>query len=279
MHRSLRRPAAVVALSLAAAALVAPAAEAQGPDAPELYVATTAGGKLTQTHTPGVYRLKLIDPAQSVSAFTDHPVRGASTETLEQWVADWTQNGFAADPPNAALVLDHAPSSRDVYTFALSNPRLGRSGALTFRAQRIGAPSTGPLEQLGKRADRPTARGFGRASLFIDDSAPQTPIAVSVSGIPAGQVVVLNLDQELSLDAGQSFQPDITVQGSARVLLPGNAVIVGGSTGTLSGQLGLAVAGSDVSGTAQIPAGATVTISVNGGATHAIANGKFSIGG
>ena len=73
--------------------------------------------------------------------------------------------------------------------------------------------------------------------------------------------------------------PDITVQGSARVLLPGNAVIVGGSTGTLSGQLGLAVAGSDVSGTAQIPAGATVTISVNGGATHAIANGKFSIGG
>src|SRR5690242_8805319 len=169
MSLHLRRAVPAVALALAASALVAPVAGAQStPAGGDLYTATAAGGTLTKAPGKAAYRLTLKDPAAKVSAFSDRPVRTASTQSLQRFVGDWKANGFAQDPPNAALVLDQAPAAHDTYLFELSKPRIERDRDLTFTAKRIGTRPTGALEPIAKGADRGTPRGFGRASLFID---------------------------------------------------------------------------------------------------------------
>ena len=213
------RTASIAAASLAALAVAAPAATAAEPyAAQDLYVATAGGGKLARTHTPGVYRLTLAQPAPFVTTFTDHPARSASAESTRAFVSGWKAAGFEADPPNAALVVADAPATRDISTFELSHPRITKAGAVVFRAKRIGPPATGALEQLGKRADRPAAGRFGRASLYVDGGAAQSlPLAVSIRGLAVGQSVSLNFNQPIELSAAGTLHLQ-TSQGAGTVV-------------------------------------------------------------
>jgi hypothetical protein len=165
-----------------------------------------------------------------------------------------------------------------VYTFELSKPRIGKSGALVFRAKRIGPPSGGPLEALGKRADRPAAHRFSGASLFVDaGGATQVPVTVNVSGLAAGQSVSLNFNDSLGLDATSSWHPQFQTDGNANVVFGSTDMLVISLGGTLNGSMGISVAGGDVAGSARIPVGATVTMSVNGGPPVQISNGAFAV--
>jgi hypothetical protein len=274
-----RRAASAVALALAAAAVAVPAAHA-APTGDDLFTATAAGGRLTKV-AGDTYKLRLVDPAATVSAFTDRPVRQATTQTLKRFVADWDDYGFAADPPNAALVLDQAPAAHDTYMFELSNPQVGRRGNLTFTAKRIGARPAGALEPIARRADRGTPRGFGRASLFVDDGSAVLPIAVNAT-IPAGQNVVLDFGGDtLQLQPSTSYHPSVQTDiASTTNFSPTDLVLTSGAgnVGEATAAIALDHDGDGpIVGDAIVPAGAKVTVTVNGGAPVTIGNGPFSI--
>ncbi len=274
MHKHLRN-ATIAAASLAAIAVAAPAANAA--PAHDLYVATANKGKLARTDTSGIYRLTMAQPGPSVTTFTDRPARSASAMTTREFVRGWKAEGFAADPPNAALVIDNAPATRDVYTFELSKPRIDEHGRVVFRAKRIGPPSSGPLEQFGKRADKPAAGRFGSSSLFVDaGSQPQTPVHVQVSGLPQGQTLNLQFNQPVDTD---DITSSVRVTNGSATYVDSNGMMVVSEQGTLTnGFFDIGVDGTSVSGTASIPAGASVSIAVGTGPAQPIANGAFSVG-
>lgn len=133
-----------------------------------LYVQETAGGSI-QRLGHGAYRLRLTGVSPRVTTFTDRPRRRAGSQGLGGFVGSWGANGFAADPPNAALVLDHAPDSRDVALLTLSHPHYDRARqTLTYRATPLHGRDTA-LASFARRADPVAAGRLGAASLFVDD--------------------------------------------------------------------------------------------------------------
>jgi hypothetical protein len=270
------RTASIAVASLAALAVAAPAANAA--PAHDLYVATANKGSLARTHAPGVYRLTMAQPSPSVTTFTDRPARSASALSTREFVRSWKAEGFAADPPNAALVIGDAPATRDVYTFEISKPRIDKQGRVVFRAKRIGAPSSGPLESFGKRADKPAAGRFGHASLFVDaGSLPQTPVHVQVSNLAPGQVVDLQFNQ--IVDLAPPVPTSVRVSNQASSEIDDGSLLISTQQQTLAnGYWDIAVDGTSASGTATIPAGASVSIAVGSGPAQPISNGSFSVG-
>jgi len=138
----------------------------------ELFVLTAADVRLSHASGRGnAFALVLDRPAGSVSGFSDRPQRLLSRRSLGGFVRSWDSLGFRSDPPNAALVLDDAPSSAHVFVFELSRPALGPGGrTLTFHARALGRRPTGILARLARGADHARAGAFGRGSLFIDGS-------------------------------------------------------------------------------------------------------------
>ena len=80
----------------------------------------------------GGFSLVLNAPSRSVTGFSDRPQRLLGRRTLGSFVSGWGRLGFAADPPNAALVVDGAPSSDDVNVF---EPRARQSAAAGARSR------------------------------------------------------------------------------------------------------------------------------------------------
>lgn len=157
-------------LGLAVLATTAAAAPASSGHAKGslLYGQETAGGSI-EGLGHGAYRLRLTGVSPRVSTFTDRPRRRAGIQGLGGFVGSWEANGFAADPPNAALVLDHAPDSRDVALLTLSHPRYDRARqTLTYRATPLHGRDTA-LASFARRADPVRAGELGAASLFVDD--------------------------------------------------------------------------------------------------------------
>jgi hypothetical protein len=182
---------------LALAALVSFASVASAKPTPQtslLYVQQTDGGNLRHL-AGGGFRLELTGVSPRVSTFTDRPRRRAGSRSLRQFVAGWGKAGFAADPPNAALVLDGAPRSRDVAMLTLSRPRYDRRRhTLSYRVKPLREKDTDTLAGFAKRGDPVRAGDFGSASLFVDNGAAQVGyagITVEISNAPAGQTFQL----------------------------------------------------------------------------------------
>lgn len=152
---------------LASTAAAAPARS--GPaKGPLLFVQETAGGSIERLGH-GAYRLRLTGVSPRVTTFTDRPRRRAGSQGLPSFVGTWGANGFAADPPNAALVLDHAPASHDIALLTLSHPHYDRARrTLTYRATPLHGDD-GALASFARRADPVRAGELGGASLFVDD--------------------------------------------------------------------------------------------------------------
>ena len=114
---------AVLGLAVFASTAAAAPAKSGHAKGSFLYVQETAGGSIERLGA-GAYRLRLTGVSPRVTTFTDRPRRRAGRQGLTGFVGSWKANGFAADPPNAALVLDHAPASHDVALLTLSQPSL-----------------------------------------------------------------------------------------------------------------------------------------------------------
>jgi hypothetical protein len=267
MFRPSHLKSAALVLPLAAVAIAAPAATA-APAAPasDLYVVTTTAGKVVPAGH-GAYRITLSDPARRISAFSDRPARRTSTQSLKRFVANWKANGFAADHPNAALVIDDAGAGHDTYTYELSEPRITRSGALTIRAKRLAAKAP---------------RRFGRASLFIDDSGAQTPLSISGT-LAANQTALLAFNDPIDVEPTSSFLPKFTASNGLFLELTSSQIILnGGHTSTAPTDVAFNVdvdhgGSGPITGVATMSGGATVSISVNGQSPVTVGNGPFSL--
>lgn len=165
-------------LTSTAAAAPAKSSQAKGS---LLYVQETAGGSIERLGA-GAYRLQLTGVSPRVTTFTDRPRRRAGRQGLEGFLGSWKANGFAADPPNAALVLDHAPAARDVALLTLSHPHYDRARqTLTYRATPLRGRDTA-LASFARRADPVRAGDLGSASLFIDDGSAFSNVTFTVNG-------------------------------------------------------------------------------------------------
>lgn len=161
-----------------------------------LFVQQTRGGELDRVG-PGVYRLTFRGVSPTVSTFTDRPRRRAGEQGLARFVRNWADNGFAADPPNAALVLRDAPNSRDVAMLTLSHPRYDRrKGVLAYTAKPLHGDAATSLRGFSRRGDRLRPLSFGAASLFVDDAGSATtivPIQLQVAAVQPFQQTVLEI--------------------------------------------------------------------------------------
>jgi hypothetical protein len=174
-----------------------------------LYVGRADGGRLTSAGK-GRFRLELRVGATPLSTFTDRPGRSAGSERVRAFVARWAARGFAADPPNAALVVDGARTGADVAMLTLSQPRLSR-GVLRFTARPLRTTDGGALETLRRRGDTVRAGRFGRASLFVDNGATTIyqPLEFDVSNAAPGEKIAVQLTPNRSpvaFSTGPPFQ-------------------------------------------------------------------------
>lgn len=149
-----------VLLALALVIVAAPAASAADPGI--LYSADARNAKVVKSGKT----LRVSLPAGTRTTwFADRPGRHAGTTTLSRLVRIWDASGFRKDPPNAALLLAHKGKVRS-HVVTLSDPRRTR-GRVSFRVRVV----RGGAEAGHRHIDRVATGRYGRAQLFIDDTA------------------------------------------------------------------------------------------------------------
>ncbi len=264
--------AAIAALATAPLAAGAPLPVS----APALFVAGGDQGELRPVPgKPGRFVLDLRG-AGVVTSFTDRPARAAGSESLAGFVSRWRARGFVADPPNAALELPGAPSGRDVVIVELTRPRLVAPEAVRFQARRVGSASPA-LARFTRRGDARTAREFGRWNLFVDPSAA-APVSVGVEvSMPAGTVSLAFAGAPLVTEDSIRFAGAAgTFLGSILTTDHGLAVTAQNPVQFSVSLLVSGTSGATLTGTAVVPAGASVTATGPGGPVN-ITNGAFAI--
>jgi hypothetical protein len=249
--------------------------EQAAPAGGELFTQTTRGGTL-EPLGDDTFTLTLDDPAPDVTAFADRPVRSADTEPLADFVASWSQRGFDQDPPNAALVIDEQPEDTDTTIFTLADPRYDQSsGSVSYMATHIGGGSS----SLPSDGDVDPPPSFGDAHLFIDPSTAGElhNFELDLNG-RQGRHVKLTFDspwtvtfagdqQEVSYEVGPDVGGGELLASEVDLTSSGSVTFgIGGGTGPITG-------------TATIPSGAGVTVSIDDGPDQPLKNGSFSLGG
>jgi hypothetical protein len=274
----------VAAIAVVAGGSIASGAKKKG-QAANLYVMTAARGEL-QIKGKGVTGLTLFDPHGDVTAFTDRPARRAGHQKLGSFVRSWNRLGFREVPPNAALVIAEAPSSRDVLVVELSKPRLGpRGDSVSFRAQLVKGSATDALSRFRKRGDRRVADEFGELSLFIDPSGESVSLNFELSNIPPEQPFVVGFTNTVL--AHGTFATRMRSNGPVDGIFNLNGLVVAASGSvavSASAQSGAEVAAgaSRVTGTVEsLPTGSSATLQVSDdsgtGPAVPLALGRFSV--
>jgi len=258
----------ILASILCAVVLASTAGLAQA-SAGELFLQQARGGTLVGS------RLVLHGVAHDMSSFADRPLRQASIVATSGFVAGWARE-FRGSPPNAALQLDDAPASHDVALLELRDPSYdARTGTLSYRVKHLKEVGTG-LARLKRLADPSVARRFGRATLFIDPGSGGDVFSM-VLAAPAGKTASVNLSNG-SFAYSESAQITNLSPTPLHLTLGGSSLSGEGTRETSAALVTswIEVAGQTLSGTASIPAGGAIEVTV-GGAGHALVNGPFSI--
>ena len=151
----------------------------------QLFVQTATGGAIKPVAgKAGVYSLTLQGVPAEVTSFTDRPLRVRSGLTTADFVGIWNGGTFDASPPNAALVIDGAPTTRDTFVFTLTNPKYdAKSKQITYSAKIVTDAPRGRLVDLADDVDPNPPQRFRRASLFVD-SSPVKGMTVTISNLP-----------------------------------------------------------------------------------------------
>jgi hypothetical protein len=243
----------------------------------ELFTQSSRSGTLTpMAGRNDTFKLTLAEPAPNVTVFTDRPARSASTEGLADFVSHWDARGFGQDPPNAALVIDQEPDDADTAVFTLAEPSYDQaSGSVTYTATHI----SGGTSSLPSDEDIDPPPSFGDVHLFIDPSAAgelhnfeldlngRQGRHVKLTFDPPWTVTFAGDQQEVSYEVG----PDV---GGGELLASEVDLTSSGSV-----TFGIGGGAGPITGTATIPSGAGVTVSIDDGPDQPLKNGNFSLGG
>lgn len=138
-----------------------------------LYALSASSGTLTPKHGKGArYKLTLRHLDRSVVWFSDRPARRSGAFAVRALAEAWKGLGFAADPPNAALVYsDTSGRTGRTLIVELSHPRLAK-GKLSFVARVLdpGSVTAPDLAAHAAGAEREPASTLVDPTLFIDDT-------------------------------------------------------------------------------------------------------------
>lgn len=269
---------AAVLLLAAAAPLAAQPSQGGG----ELFVQSASEGRLIPVPgKPGVFNLTLAVPGPVV-AFTDRPLRRARNESLASFAARWTSRGFGADSPNAALVVDDAPASRDTVVLELLSRRIVSAKVIRYRVRALPGAVAGPsLARVANGADRRVRSSFERASLFVDPSSTESAtLNLRFPALGPSSNATLVFDSPVQV--GGVIVTTLGGPGTALAALNAYSIFSPAGLSGASAQVDLNdVRGSAITGTAQLPEGVTVTASAsvpgNTGALTTITNGDFAV--
>ena len=240
----------------------------------ELFSQTAHSGSLTPVKGQTDFFTLTLDDSVDVTSFTDRPIRSAGTETVADFVDNWAARGFEQDPPNAALVLDQEPDNADTSIFTLANPTFDQaSGAVTYEATHItGGTASLPTDE---HIDPPAK--FGDTHLFIDPSGTSTvEFFIQANTTSKTARLTITLDPQFSVVVGGGNQLEYSSGGGGGNLNGSNLIQMTGG-----GTLDLQVTGgaAPITGTATVPSGEKVTVTVGSGQPTPLPSGKFSIGG
>ena len=241
----MRRPILALLVSLAAVLVAAaPAAAAAKPS--YLFTITSSGGTLV--HDDSGWWITLTGTSPIVTRFSDRPQRLASTMTPAAFARAWRGYGFAADPPNAALVIADGPAEADVFVVELRRPRV-RGTRVTFRAKPI-RTSSSALRRYHARRDRPRELAFGPASLFIDDASATVyqPLTLQFENVQPGQSIVVSIIPYGGIPVGFSSGPALNSASGLQVIAQSGSVPVDHLSVT-SNQIRIQTASSGYGGT------------------------------
>lgn len=118
----------------------------------------------------GHFTLTLRGVERRATWFTDRPQRNAGRVNTRKLFRAWRELGFRASPPNAALVVDAAKSSRDTVAVELKLHSYNkRRRSVRFAVRTLGSLGGG-LRHINRHLDRRLPRHFADASLFIDNA-------------------------------------------------------------------------------------------------------------
>jgi len=230
------------------------------------------------------FELQLSNVPTTLTEFTDRPARQVDTETVSDFVDNWEARGFAQDPPNAAIVFDQVQTGRNSIVAELFDPRYDAdAGTLTYRAEVLDDVENQALSPAADSIDHSPPARFGSAHLFIDSGGATEHFLL---------FQYANLSDDVQLTFDSSTTTTLARQGvqygaaaSTSALLQ-NAQVAAFpdriSFGAPQPSRGLVQASvlstaDTISGTAQIPSGATLTVSVDGGGPQPIKSGPFSL--
>lgn len=173
-----------------------------------LFVLTATRGQVLPSSdgAPRTLRFDGVDP--SLLAFADRPIRIAATQPTTRLFADWAQYGFAAVPPNAAIVVT-GTAVRDPVAIELRNPRYdGASGTLEVDAASLAGDASDALATVLDASGRD-----GRTVVIFIDATADTPGPVQAS--PEDVSAVVDLVQQLVGVTFTAEQRDLLANGAS----------------------------------------------------------------
>src|SRR6476469_2322588 len=89
-----------------------------------LFIQGAESGSISKVNTTAS-TLELNDVSDKTILFSDRPDRIVSSTNTTDFIGNWSMGGpnsFAADPPNAAIVLDDEKQKQDIAVVDLYNP-------------------------------------------------------------------------------------------------------------------------------------------------------------
>jgi hypothetical protein len=201
--------------------------------------------------------VKVSNPQPNVSFWWS---RAAVATVVREGVENGYQKPYAVEGYRCKPVV-HKTITR--YTCRLRPADLATTATLTFAVR-----------------FRP---GFGGIKSPPPSAQFDFPIVVKVTGLGANQTALVGFDNALinPYPSDLVYIPVLRMTGSGSVLLPRNAMtFVAGSTSasaTVQTVVQITNGGSALVGIANVPAGAAISISINGNAPVRISNGNFSV--
>jgi hypothetical protein len=130
-----------------------------------LFIQGAQSGSVSEINAT-TFTLELSDVTDKTILFSDRPDRIVSSIDTTDFVGNWSTgpDSFAADPPNAVLVLDDEEQRQDIAVIELYNPEYD-SGANTLRYD-ITAENATATATTTTSINLPSE--FGQSTLVID---------------------------------------------------------------------------------------------------------------
>jgi len=174
-----------------------------------LFVLSATRGEVLRSAEGAPRTLRFDGVDASLLAFADRPIRIAVTQPTARLFADWAAYGFAAVPPNAAIVVTGSVV-RDPVAIELRNPRYDEaSGTLEVEVASLAGDASGALGAVLDESGRD-----GRTVIVFIDATAAGPVPTSSDSVSA---IVQLVEQALnvSLTAEQS---DVLANGASTLL-------------------------------------------------------------